>query len=83
MQVYRINTIFLSRPAMAKVGATKAPATWAEFNELATAMKAAGIIPVANGGIRWDDGMKLEIALGGHQRRRLSRRAHAARSRRR
>jgi glucose/mannose transport system substrate-binding protein len=65
MQVYRINTIFLSRPAMAKVGATKAPATWAEFNELATAMKAAGIVPVANGGIRWDDGMKLEIALAG------------------
>ena len=50
---------------MARVGATKAPATWAEFNELATAMKAAGIIPVANGGIRWDDGMKLEIALAG------------------
>src|SRR4030095_12816830 len=32
---------------------------------LATAMKAAGITPVANGGIRWDDGMKLEIALAG------------------
>ena len=28
-------------------------------------MKGAGIIPVANGGIRWDDGMKLEIALSG------------------
>ena len=65
MQVYRTTTLFMSRPAMAKVGATKAPATWAEFNELATAMKAAGITPVANGGIRWDDGMKLEIALAG------------------
>jgi glucose/mannose transport system substrate-binding protein len=65
MQVYRTTTLFLSRPAMAKVGATKAPATWAEFNELATTMKAAGITPVANGGIRWDDGMKLEIALAG------------------
>jgi glucose/mannose transport system substrate-binding protein len=65
MQVYRINTLFLSRPAMAKVGATKPPATWAEFNELATAMKAAGITPVSNGGIRWDDGMKLEIVLAG------------------
>ncbi|HEY4168880.1 MAG TPA: ABC transporter substrate-binding protein [Reyranella sp.] len=65
MQVYRTTTLFMSRPAMAKVGATKAPKTWAEFNELATAMKAAGIIPVANGGIRWDDGMKLEIALAG------------------
>jgi len=28
-------------------------------------MKAAGMIPVANGGIRWDDGMKFEIALAG------------------
>lgn len=65
MQVYRINTLFLSRPALAKVGATKAPATWAEFNELATAMKGAGITPVANGGIRWDDGMKLEIVVAG------------------
>src|SRR5471030_270349 len=65
MQVYRTTTLFMSRPAMKKVGATKAPATWAEFNELATAMKGAGITPVANGGIRWDDGMKLEIALSG------------------
>jgi glucose/mannose transport system substrate-binding protein len=65
MQVYRINTLFVSRPAMAKVGATRAPRTWAEFNDLATAMKAAGITPLANGGLRWDDGMKLEIALAG------------------
>ena len=65
IQVYRINTMFLSRLAMEKVGASKPPATWAEFNELAAKMKAAGITPVANGGIRWDDGMKLEIALAG------------------
>src|SRR6185295_6603118 len=65
MQVYRTTTLFMSKPAMKKVGATKAPTTWSEFNELATAMKAAGITPVANGGIRWDDGMKLEIALAG------------------
>src|SRR4029077_9403246 len=65
IQVYRINTMFLSRLAMEKVGASKPPATWAEFNELAAKMKAAGITPVANGGIRWDDGMKLEIVLSG------------------
>src|SRR5882757_10078542 len=65
LQVYRINTLFLSRLAMEKVGAAKPPATWAEFNDLATRMKAAGITPVANGGIRWDDGMKLEIVLAG------------------
>ena len=65
LQVYRINTLFASKKAMDKVGATDLPKTWAEFNALAEKMKAAGIVPVANGGIRWDDGMKFEIALGG------------------
>jgi glucose/mannose transport system substrate-binding protein len=65
MQVYRTTTLFMSRPAMKKVGVTAAPKTWAEFNALAAEMKKAGITPVANGGIRWDDGMKLEIALSG------------------
>jgi len=55
----------LSKKAMDKVSATALPATWAEFNALAEKMKAAGITPVANGGIRWDDGMKFEIALAG------------------
>jgi glucose/mannose transport system substrate-binding protein len=65
LQVYRINTLWVSKKAMARVGATRLPATWAEFNDLATKMKAAGITPLANGGIRWDDGMKFEICLAG------------------
>jgi glucose/mannose transport system substrate-binding protein len=65
LQIYRTNTLFASRRAMEKVGATELPKTWAEFNTLAAKMKAAGITPVANGGIRWDDGMKFEIALAG------------------
>jgi glucose/mannose transport system substrate-binding protein len=65
MQVYRTTTLFMSKPAMKEVGAAAAPKTWAEFNALAAEMKKAGITPVANGGIRWDDGMKLEIALSG------------------
>src|SRR6185312_17136327 len=48
-----------------RVGLTKLPATWDEFNAVAGKMKAAGITPVANGGIKWDDGMKWEIALCG------------------
>ena len=32
---------------------------------MAEKMKAAGITPVANGGLKWDDGMKWEIALCG------------------
>src|ERR1700710_805767 len=65
LQLYRINTMFASKKAMDKVGATALPTTWAEFNALAAKMQAAGIIPLANGGIRYDDGMKWEIALNG------------------
>jgi glucose/mannose transport system substrate-binding protein len=65
IQAYRINTLFVSKKAADKVGLSKLPATWAEFNQVAEKMKAAGITPVANGGIKWDDGMKWEIALCG------------------
>jgi glucose/mannose transport system substrate-binding protein len=65
LQVYRINTLWVSKRAMDKVGASGFPRTWAEFNQLAAKMQAAGITPVANGGIRWDDGMKFEICLAG------------------
>ena len=66
LQVYRINTLFASRRALDKAKASELPKTWAEFNDLAERMKAAGVTnPVNNGGIRWDDGMKFEIALNG------------------
>ena len=65
IQAYRINTLFVSRKAADRVGMTKLPATWTEFNAVAEKMKAAGIIPLANGGLKWDDGMKWEIALCG------------------
>ncbi len=65
IQAYRINTLFVSKKAADRVGMTKLPTTWAEFNAVAEKMKAAGIIPVANGGLKWDDGMKWEIALCG------------------
>ena len=65
IQAYRINTLFISKKAADQVGVTKLPATWAEFNAIAEKMKAAGITPIANGGIRWDDGMNWEIAFCG------------------
>jgi glucose/mannose transport system substrate-binding protein len=65
LQIYRINTLFMSAKGMQRAGVTKAPTSWAEFNEVAGKMQAAGMTPVANGGIRWDDGMKFEIALAG------------------
>jgi len=65
IQAYRINTLFVSKKAADRVGVSKLPVTWAEFNAIAERMKAAGITPVANGGLKWDDGMKWEIALCG------------------
>src|ERR1700730_13155008 len=34
LQVYRINTLFLSGKGMQRVGIAKAPVSWAEFNEV-------------------------------------------------
>ncbi len=65
IQAYRINTLFVSKKAAERIGMAKLPATWAEFNAAAEKMKAAGIVPVANGGVKWDDGMKWEIVLCG------------------
>ena len=65
IQAYRINTLFVSKKAADKVGMTKLPTTWAEFDALADKMKQAGIVPLANGGLNWDDAMKWEIALLG------------------
>ena len=45
IQAYRINTLFISKKAADKVGMTKLPTTWAEFNATAEKMKAAGITP--------------------------------------
>jgi glucose/mannose transport system substrate-binding protein len=65
LQVYRLNTLFMSTKGMERAKISKPPATWAEFNEVAEKMKAAGMIPLANGGNRPDDGQKFEIALAG------------------
>ena len=65
LQVYRLNTLFMSTKGMERAKISKPPATWAEFNEVAEKMKAAGMTPVANGGNRPDDGQKFEIALAG------------------
>ena len=66
LQVYRTNTMFYSKKAMDRAKATKIPTNWAEFNELAEKMVAAGVAhPFANGGLRFDDGMKFETSLSG------------------
>src|SRR5260221_10417623 len=65
LQVYRLNTLFMSTKGMERAKVNKPPATWAEFNDVAEKMKSAGMTPVANGGNRPDDGQKFEIALAG------------------
>lgn len=65
LQIYRTNTLYASKRAMQRVGATALPKTWTEYNALAAKMKEAGITPVANGGQRPDDGQKFETALVG------------------
>jgi glucose/mannose transport system substrate-binding protein len=66
LQLYTTNTLFLSKRALDKAKAEKLPVTWADFNELAGKMKAAGVAyPVANGGTRPDDGQKFEASLAG------------------
>ncbi|MFC5519684.1 ABC transporter substrate-binding protein [Polaromonas jejuensis] len=65
LQVYRMNTLWVSKKAMDKVGATALPKTWAEFNALAAKMKAAGIQPLINGGLPYDNAMIWETCLAG------------------
>ena len=65
IQAYRVNTMFVSKKAADRVGMTALPKTWAEFNTLAEKMQAAGIVPIANGGLKWDDCMKWDVSLIG------------------
>ncbi|MFZ9635778.1 MAG: ABC transporter substrate-binding protein [Alphaproteobacteria bacterium] len=66
LQIYRTNTLFLSKRAMDKAKADRIPTTWAQFNELGEKMKAAGVAhPIANGGTGADDGQKFEAVLAG------------------
>lgn len=66
LQIYRTNTLFVSKRGMDRAKADKIPTTWAEFNALAEKMKAAGMAnPISNGGSRADDGQKFEACLAG------------------
>jgi len=66
LQVYRTNTLFISKRALDRAKSDKIPTTWAEFNALGEKMKAGGVTyPIANGGTRADDGQKFEAVLAG------------------
>ncbi len=66
LQIYRVNTMYASKAALDKIGATALPRTWDDFNAMAEKMKAAGIAtPVATGGLGWTDTMDFELVLAG------------------
>jgi glucose/mannose transport system substrate-binding protein len=65
LQIYRVNTLYASKKAMDKIGATSLPNTWEEFNAMAKKFVDAGITPVAHGGLGWTDTMSFEIVLAG------------------
>ena len=65
LQVHRINTLYASKKALDKIGATALPKTWDEFNAMARKMAQAGITPVAHGGIAWADTMYFDLSLIG------------------
>ena len=66
LQIYRVNTLYASKAAMDRIGATALPRTWDEFNAMAEKMAAAGIkTPVATGGLGWTDTMDFELVLAG------------------
>jgi glucose/mannose transport system substrate-binding protein len=65
LQVYRMNTLWVSTKALKKVGVTELPVTWDDFNALASKMAGAGIQPLINGGLAWDNAMIWETTLAG------------------
>ena len=66
LQIYRVNTLYASKAAMDRIGATALPRNWDEFNAMAEKMEAAGIkTPVMTGGLGWADTMDFELVLAG------------------
>ncbi|WP_333822466.1 ABC transporter substrate-binding protein [Pinisolibacter sp.] len=64
VNIHRVNWMWANPAVLAKVGA-KVPTTWAEFNETADKLKAAGITPLAHGGQPWQDATIFEVVVLG------------------
>ena len=64
VNVHKINWMWCNPAVFSKAGA-KIPTTWAEFEEAAKKIQAAGAIPVAFGGQNWQEATAWEsIVLG-------------------
>jgi glucose/mannose transport system substrate-binding protein len=64
VNVHRINWMWVNPKVFEKAGA-KIPKTWAEFEEAAKKIKAAGLIPVAWGGQPWQEATVFETIVAG------------------
>jgi glucose/mannose transport system substrate-binding protein len=65
LQVYRANTLYASKKALDKIGATALPKTWDEFNAMSKKLAEAGITPIAHGGLGWADTALFDVVLAG------------------
>jgi glucose/mannose transport system substrate-binding protein len=65
MNIHRINWMWASKKALDKAGIKEMPKTWAEFNDDAAKLKAAGIIPIAHGSADWTDATTFETVVYG------------------
>lgn len=61
---HRENVMFVNKKVLEKYG-NKVPATWDEFNAMATKMQKDGIIPVALGGEDWQETQMFSSVLVG------------------
>lgn len=69
VNVHRINWMWVN-PSVFKKSGAKIPTTWAEFEDAAKKIKAAGFIPVAQGGQPWQEATLFEtivLGIGGEE----------------
>jgi len=64
VNVHRINWMWVNPEVFKKAGA-KIPKTWAEFEDAAKKIQAAGLIPVAWGGQPWQEATVFETVVAG------------------
>ncbi len=65
VNIHRVNWIWANPKVLAKVGVSKVPTSWDEFNAVADKLKAAGITPLAHGGQSWQDATVFETVVLG------------------
>ncbi len=65
VNIHRTDMIWANPDVLAKVGASKVPSNWDDFNALAEKLKAQGIVPLALGGQPWQETILFEnVVLG-------------------